>query len=126
MQTKFKDVAHLYLGCKIKTEEGEGTLNGLYNDGNEPIVSFNLVHAHLNFDEVKPILRPLSDMTELEHHIVNGIKPETNDYTRDAARTTFLLSRGFDLFGLIESGEAISEVNATQEENKQLGQSTVI
>jgi hypothetical protein len=148
MTTKFKDVAHLYFGCQLQTEEGIGKLNELNNDEEceQPITCYDLVHAFLRYDEVKPILRPLSDMTEEEatevgrrgsegwNIIAKGEPISCNaDVSklglgvvhRQAAETAYLLSRGFDLFGLIESGEAISAVPSVQHENKHLGQSTI-
>jgi hypothetical protein len=149
MTTKFKDVAHLYLGCKIKTEEGVGTLNELSNDEEceQPINCYDLVHAFLSYDEVRPILRPLSDMTEEESaecdkygnmgwNLVAKGEPISavteiskiglGIIHRQASETAFLLSRGFDLFGLIESGEAISAASPTAAANIEAGQSTIV
>lgn len=88
-----------------------------------------------NIEEVKPILRPLESMTEEERdHVwlllgwnerIKGMErmdniwmefnpPEDDDEFRPARWGSllkclpYLLSRSFDLFGLIESGLAIS------------------
>ena len=53
---KFKDVAHLYLGCKLQTKEGIGTFNVLYTPGNvKPhtavlIGCYDLVKSDWRFD----------------------------------------------------------------------------
>lgn len=57
--TKFKDVAHLYLGCKMILPEGTiFDLKPLHIPNNWEVVEI--------FDRAKPILRPLSDMTDDE------------------------------------------------------------
>ena len=86
----------------------------------------------ITFDQVKhlyafrPILRPLSDITQEEENEIQqefGSGPETPPYLTDALRTGkvflynvhrspllffYLIERRFDLFGLIESGEAVN------------------
>lgn len=70
--------------------------------------------------QVKPILRPLSSMTEdeyLEAHEIGAAFNEENRYElmqSMAAVTQYLLSKGFDLFGLIESNLAISSTLQTE------------
>ena len=61
---------------------------------------------------VKPILRPLSDMTEPEEMEVQNMVDQMGvgySATHGAQITGFLLSRHFDLFGWIESGLAIDK-----------------
>lgn len=96
---KFKEVAHLYLGCQI--------------DGKvDPSFTLTTEELHLIdfwIDSNKPILRPLSDMTEDEADNI-GIEWLSNYGSEDkfsAAQFHNLLSLHFDLFGLIEIGEAI-------------------
>lgn len=115
--TQFKDVAHLYLGCKIKTEEGIGTLDEISTEKSDDvtITSYDLVHAYLRFDEFKPILRPLSDMTDEEEKASRAMYHNAGNYNFGiAAKTNYLLSLGFDLFGLIENGEAITLTNTNK------------
>ena len=60
---------------------------------------------------VKPLLRPLDDMTEEERGEVccaEGLPPFDDNVTA-ALRTKYLLSKHFDLFGLIEAGLAIDK-----------------
>ena len=166
METKFKDVAHLYLGCELDTDcHGQGI------QGHMPI-SFKELDAdnlatilyQLSNDDwghyCKPILRPLSDMSEEElielltnvYESIYGIAHEPfkdvilhaegNDkvglvckcymgqrigFSIEVERgvdissdglhlmvnqfdcTKWLLSKHFDLFGLIENGEALDK-----------------
>lgn len=67
--------------------------------------------------EVLPILRPISDMTEQEDDLFSAIgyklfsneSPALNAILKNAAQTKYLLSKHFDLFGLIQSGLAKQE-----------------
>ena len=114
---KFKDVAHLYLGCKIETEEGIGTLDEISTEKSDDttITSYDLVNAYLKYDEFKPILRPLSDMHEDEaKEAFVAYHDEDNHHEGSAKKTRYLLSRRFDLFGLIENGEAITLTNTNK------------
>lgn len=109
-----KDYLHLHLGCDVLI-----TVNGvrakLIPGRGERFDEISLYTA-LDIG-VKPILRPLSSMTEDE-------TKEMCRYTRDALRTVkiwtpvevesiqpdlfvWLLSKHFDLFGLIDAGLAI-------------------
>lgn len=118
MSKEIKDYLHLYLGCyaKIFSSNGRGGVS-TYED----IICHGLIlesDQHYSYiKEIKPILRHVSSMTidemyeagkyqypnlpsfkcELHNHN-NMIRPET---------TRYLLSKGFDLFGLIESELAI-------------------
>jgi len=108
-----KDYLHLYLGCEIELEyKGKKII--------ERLDSINLrtgridTKTFVDFDfDVKPILRPLSDMTEeerrqwLDFRLNSRIEPERSFQLSEAMRTKFLLSKYFDLFGLIEAGLAI-------------------
>ena len=112
MKTKFKDVAHLYLGvqCKAKFNENSGL-----NDDDYTVLDVELLEYLLREDcEVKPILRPLSEMTRDENeqmlkaghnHISNAVH---SAITYSAHQTAYLLKKRFDLFELIPSKEAVS------------------
>lgn len=74
---ELKDYLHFYLGCEvIGNYDGprKGYLTGITNGGTEAEIQFfeedgiNVFeHPEFNtLDEIKPILRPLSDMTEEE------------------------------------------------------------
>lgn len=101
------------------------------NHGDWITVNFDEVHCIINEqwnevcsnfqtyflcqDEIKPLLRKLDSMTEDEHEEWKDIRFDMDCklkplYT-DADYNSFmwLLSKDFDLFGLIESGEAIDK-----------------
>lgn len=130
MKKGLKDYLHLYLGCKVKILEN-------YHDGiiatlvgiNHTYGTIECVleapewyeyHKYKAFNDfqVKPILRPLSDMTEDEEKYVGlGLKAGTanasmlkSGYFHSTTPKVFyyLLSKHFDLFGLIEYGLAVS------------------
>jgi len=159
METRsIKYFLHLYLGCEClfiasgseerRTEQGvlvempfKGTEWGIIHSEFLPheVKIYAFVH------DIKPILRPLSDMTEEEKimlcclNLTNEWKPghiiQTNDEDIAAMRVfdhkgnykslyipknkispsnfLWLLSKHFDLFGLIESGLAIDKTTLT-------------
>lgn len=104
--TSFASVAHLYLGCNMLTEEGDiQILLGVEQDGIR--ISGDLDYFPHD-SKNKPVLRPLDAMTEAE---MNYLELDENDefvslfFKPDAL--VYLLSRHFDLFKLIEYGEAL-------------------
>lgn len=113
MITKFKDVAHLYLGVQCKTKFNE---NSGLNDDDYTMLDAELLEYLLREDcEVKPILRPLSEMTRIENeemlkaghnYISNALHSAV---TFSAYQTAYLLRKGFDLFELIRSNEAVAQ-----------------
>jgi hypothetical protein len=115
---KFKDVAHYYLGCKLIHKWSN-------RQESEPII-LDANRLKLGLNDWLPILRKLSDMTEAEKVLfhnenrltsTDNILPEikagnlTNwlHTERGVLVTTWLLSRNFDLFNLINSREAVTE-----------------
>jgi hypothetical protein len=134
-----KDYLHLYLGCRVRIVEDEvatGILIGLverdgYNTEHPCRVKIERKGKHslyycFDYSEIKPILRPLSDMTEEELQECGNMvydfsgEPELNNHKwKDfeiAAPEQFhwLLARHFDLFGLIEAGLAIDKTTLTE------------
>lgn len=129
MKKKIEDYLHLYLGCEVQTDEGKGYLTGIHGEyGAEVqlIIDGNASESPCYPQGVKSILRSLSDMTEDEmiyiddefsygyvlSNLSKSLKAgslyqmkigETFEITR------YLLSKGFDLFGLIEAGLAIDK-----------------
>ena len=109
MQIKFKDVAHLYVGCQVEC------INEKSNSDNEYFGLFaNLTHYTMSMylnDKWKPILRHLSDMTEEEQTTLYGhwriIKNPFHEIQLEAKQIVWLLSKHFDLFELIESNQAL-------------------
>lgn len=135
MKTQFKDVAHLYLGCegivditylpKI-IEKVKAVIMGYYLNQKLNLECYGKDgirwgHSITDIDDIKnfkPILRPLSDMSEEEiieserEYFRGDDLDSTNNiscYTASAFQTNYLLKKQFDLFGLIESGQAIDK-----------------
>jgi hypothetical protein len=164
MEKNIKDYLHLYKGCKCHTPDGimemsyveDGSANWPVwfdekcNEANSEILSNDGCCAKgYKYNQVKPILRPLSDMTEEEAKIYFGISESAEVYKKNMyddhseflyrwedrrrkyntsdgmahsavgiahncenadmtpTQFLFLLSKHFDLFGLIEAGLAI-------------------
>jgi hypothetical protein len=121
MSKEIKDYLHLYLGCEA-----------MYGDRKIVICGLNINSQHIQnivgqetflIKEIKPLLRPLNDMTEEEFNefkkhsdsdfskmcMIDSMMKD-GSYTRlchSAFAQQYLLSKGFDLFGLIESELAI-------------------
>jgi len=114
-----KDYLHLYLGCGIWSDaiqEHVGTLYGIF--GNKIHLKVRGVDYTPTIGQYKPILRQLSDITEEEKNWF-GWDRETWDYTINKMsyktyhfhgdELLYLLSKHFDLFGLIDNGLAIDK-----------------
>lgn len=103
----------LYLGAICMVEKSDGNIVCDYDDGGMYLMSAALIHLHGAGKIVaKPILRPLSDMTEEEEMEVQylvDIQGFGYDALIGAKITQYLLSRHFDLFGWIEAGLAIDK-----------------
>lgn len=111
----------LYLGQKVKITDGRiVTLTGVYTKA-VPYYDCNIVQVYhddqinwLESDEVKLILRPISSMTEEEKLELYGMGFTCNNGMQilhptewNAFKPTqfqWLLSKGFDIFGLKEKG----------------------
>ena len=124
--TKWADVAHYYLRSGIKCNVSRGDLTGKQGDWRQVVEKFGAKHLRVNSDGMTfwcvPILRHRDDMTEAEDNecmLVHTRWVEDSDLRRviwslakqhktfDQYSTHWLISRGFDVFGLIESGQAI-------------------
>lgn len=117
---EIKDYLHLYLGCDCIVS------NPLINSETKRVVSVNKDteqceiyywnEPHLDgekvhpIEDIKPILRPLSDMTEEEGVEIfwQPVKGE-NFSIKTGQEFKQLLDKHFDLFGLIEAGLAIDK-----------------
>lgn len=131
MEKNIKDYLHLYLGCEVICpdpfkDEGvntRGYLTGIHGEHGPEIQLIEGYHAsenpeYFDYSQIKLIVRPLSSMTEGEGNELENIghnavlnKFEINRF--HAERIKYLLSKGFDLFGLIEAGLAIEKKLAT-------------
>ncbi len=141
MEKTFKDYAHLYLGCDVlvqnldsddfETEIEEGITNGCvakltlvnqgdcqlraYDDSENWEYAIEIEGAYLcswwSSRNVKPILRPLSDITKGEIEQCSYFFTNTSRSILEdgAQRTFYLLKQGFDLFGLIDAGIALDK-----------------
>lgn len=137
MEKSIKDYLHFYLGQKCKGNEGTmiytlATVHK-YGQGSVLIDEYGNVCVGIEF---KPILRPLSSMTEVEAkdlaHTYTGLKityvriqdgqvifnylegDQVHENVLDVEIVNpdsfrYLLSKGFDLFGLIHDELAIDK-----------------
>lgn len=133
---ELKDYLHLYIGCKCVIEEFGAPLEPLeltgvsYDDTNKTWWAYfeNTEVGYAPYSKIKPILRPLSDMTEEECHeygvesdggvwLYGSISSDCTvgghhhilEITRIAEITRQLCKSGFDCFELIENGLAIDK-----------------
>ncbi len=116
MEKHIKDYISLYIGCEIQTPDCIGVNLGLYYA--DEIGYFNGVNIRYpngkvyvqNYNQVKPILRPLSDMTE-EDEEVTGLNPtyEFGHHVFSPDEFLYFISKAFDIFGLIDEGLAIDK-----------------
>jgi hypothetical protein len=97
-----KDYLHLYYG---------GLVEWIYYGRAEPsrgVIDDYIIMNCEAYQYVKPILRPLSSMTDKERNTALKIGVSYSDsWCGGAERTKYLLSKHFDLFGLIATGLAI-------------------
>lgn len=147
---ELKTYAHLYLGCQIIRDGMTGKLSEIDVDHNLVTMKFSDEigqNISVPMDEVKLLLRPLSNMTEEEARhiyrnyfgkstaedwsgdtgsayfrpkqivpkkenairIIEGHDYSTGDFMIVVELVPYLLSHGFDLFGLIDAGLAVSK-----------------
>lgn len=109
----------LYLGCEVETPHGVGFMTGIDTYDTVAVqfagIGSDLPKTFSTLKIIHPILRPLSDITEGEEKWIEsycegrGAMPNAKDM---AAITAFLLSCGFDLFGLIDAGLAIDKTKS--------------
>lgn len=122
MKKELKDYLHLYLGCQVQykfitiIEKLELRIGKLYGiKGSYCFLETVYGFKEERIEDVRPILRPLSDMTEEEVNEADTLQKfqlEDEDEAQVlnyALMTKFLLSKRFDLFGLIESELAIDK-----------------
>lgn len=130
---EIKDYLHLYLGCECQTDEGKiGWFSGFdvcerdysitmitvrFSDKSD---DWTVLNDNEECDRIKLILRPLSDMTEEEDQIElpKHNRGEFIDMHWYPEGYVWLLSKGFDLFGLIDEGLAINKTTLSQGEIK--------
>jgi hypothetical protein len=113
-----KDYLHLYLGCFALTTKPTyenpqvGVLDQISLTDGEACITADDGYYLCGLNEVKPLLRPLSDLTAIESEDMDVFRHRIrqNDLIAAGAHMTrYLLSRGFDLFGLIDAGLALDK-----------------
>lgn len=110
-EKKIEDYLHLYIGCEAKVPGSTIRITGVIIDRWE-----------FSNHGIKPILRKISDISEIEFEAAKSISNWDKNTTIDNFEDEFihggdnnteifryLLSCDFDLFGLIESGLAIDK-----------------
>lgn len=116
MEKKLEDYLPFYLGCEVQLTKVDEQLTVCMDSqlfgkkvGDVTLMGLNLLMCYRDkIIDFKLLLRPLSDMTDSELTEFNrlrisfeiGLSPEGFRY---------LLSKHFDLFGLIEAGLAIDK-----------------
>lgn len=129
MSKQLKDYLHLHLGCECKMiKPSYHAVHELHLSSDRTFILTGKLYDYFSSDttkaEIKPILRPLSDMTDEEKkEIDKQYKAFTKSKTFDdtgvvmwsAKHTQILLSKHFDLFGLIDAGLAIDKTKQTVE-----------
>lgn len=109
----------MYLGCRVSilnTEETrdlyEGELSAIDLNGTFATISEGALEFQLEFSDFKLILRPLESITDeesVEYQRLQRFNPREDwSFAKATAEVTkYLLSKSFDLFGLIQKGLAI-------------------
>lgn len=107
---KIEDYLHLYYGAPCLWEAIDGLVGG-----RSTIDAFSLAEFESGRIKIKPILRPLSSMTEEEANETNTWLQWTERSSigqisgYDAEQVRLMLLKGFDLFNLISEGLAIEK-----------------
>lgn len=134
MDKKIQDYLHLYLGCECRmTKSSYHAVHELHLSVKTSFtLTAKLLHyfiAPTTMAVIKPLLRPLSDMTEEELQECGNLVYDFSDdqsgldlnnhrwedfYLTTSEQFHWLLSRHFDLFGLIESGLAIDKTTTSK------------
>ena len=106
-EIKFEDVAKFYIGCKCVVMEDDSLEEEIIIGVSKDEVTTNFDSA--SFDIVKPKLREFpTDMTD-EDEKATGLNAtyEFGHHTFTPFEFLYFIEQGFDMFGLIKSGQAI-------------------
>lgn len=128
MEKKVQNYIHFYIGQPCVNSWFEKT-HSMYDPGWRLIgIDANAARPYKlesedDFtwsQEVMPLLRPLSDMTEeerkgIEQFVIYHRDDEENFAYSMGRMTAWLLSHGFDLFGLIAAGVALDKTKRLSE-----------
>lgn len=124
---KLEQYLHLYLGCDCVVAGHIQKLTGISYDGTQNTwwAYFDGVeNCYALVSETNPILRQLSNMTEDEAQDLmkqsnthTFIRNHDSHYKYTAQQLQWLLSKGFDVFGLIESGIALDKIKIQNQQH---------
>lgn len=120
MHTKFKDVAHLYLPFLAIVDDRSYMVHGFTQSEDMFQVDIDEQDTDWwNTENFKPVLKSLSDWSDEEEKEYNKIYDEHSptfcgDQYLATKQVTWMLIKGFDLFGLIESGQAVDVKSLTK------------
>lgn len=110
---ELKDVIHFYIGCEVQWKHDTKSKFWLVGYDVETVRLKTQNGASIfpiKTEDITIFIRPLSDMTEEEQNaywFLNSVRDSKEQC--EATNTRYLLSKHFDLFGLIESGQAINK-----------------
>jgi hypothetical protein len=102
-----KDYLHLYLGCEAMHGDRKIVVCGL--NINSYYIQNILNEDTLRISDIKPILRPLSSLTNEERTERGKAIIQYGKEFIDAEYHRWMLSKGFDIFNLIPEGLAIDK-----------------
>jgi hypothetical protein len=107
----FKQVAHLYLGCRI-LDLPTNTHHRLHMIGIDDPAPILVDGEWRSFEEIKPVLYTRDDLPVFITEAKKKLDQEHPEFW--AHLTLFYCSKGVDCFGLLESGEAVLRPNLTK------------
>lgn len=140
-EKNIEDYLHLYLGCEVVIQKSFTGFGRYLVKGDKVVLNTKLLmelgedgNCTYTPNYIKPILRNLNDMTEEEklqlayNHAYPHVKFSSKEsalnsmygrygskwFTAYQDEFLFLLSKHFDLFGLIEAGIAIDKTTLTK------------
>jgi hypothetical protein len=115
---KIEDYLHYYLGCECMEAIIVPGQASVFQRGEISIRTVFNIRGH-QLSIVKPILRPLSDISD-ENYAYMAIEFTCLDANRnlagaerEAIKMHYFISQGFDVFGLIKEGLAIDKTTLT-------------
>lgn len=126
---EIKDYLHLYLGCTVEIPDSQIQKHGLVKSIRKAtflgFADYYRLESRVGFRAgpegrvstffIKPILRPLSDMTDEEREQAEIVYKGNGVLESHFESMRFLLSKHFDLFGLIDAGLALDKTKLNQQ-----------
>lgn len=127
MKKNIKDYIHLYIGCKMQHDSDRcgfeirgvhGDKVCLYGDWSGGTHPQSSAESWVNLNEVKLILRPISDIKKEENEEITKLTEEMNErFEKDEITegdiyseiTRICCKKGFDVFQLLDEEFCIDE-----------------